>query len=140
MTGVDWTARYPWIVEGAAAIKAGAAVIDAECCVAGHDGVTRFDALHARTGDASAFAYVFDLMMIDGEDLRALPIEERKARLAKLGRRKSGIQLSEHLAGDGAAIYAHACKLGLEGIVSKRLGSHYRSGRCSSWIKVNMPL
>ena len=46
MTGVDWTARYPWIVEGAAALNADAAVIDAECCVAGHDGVTRFDALH----------------------------------------------------------------------------------------------
>ena len=50
MTGVDWTARYPWIVEGAAAVKAEAAVIDAECCIAGHDGVTRFEALHARTG------------------------------------------------------------------------------------------
>ena len=98
MTGVDWTDRYPWIVEGAAGHKVDVAVIDAECCVAGHDGVTRFDALHDRTGDAKAFAYAFDLMMVDGE---ALPIEERKARLAKLVRRKSGIQLSEHLAGDG---------------------------------------
>ena len=139
MTGVDWTARYPWIVEGASALNADVAVIDAECCVAGHDGVTRFDALHDRTGDAAAFAYAFDLMMVDGEDVRALPIEERKARLAKLVRRKSSIQLSEHLTGDGAAIYAHACKLGLEGIVSKRLGSRYRSGRCTSWIKVKNP-
>ena len=96
MTGVDWTARYPWIVEGASALNADVAVIDAECCVAGHDGVTRFDALHDRTGDAAAFAYAFDLMMVDGEDVRALPIEERKARLAKLVRRKSSIQLSEH--------------------------------------------
>ena len=143
MTGVDWTARYPWIVEGAMALHADAAVIDAECCIAADDGVTRFEALHARTDDASAFAYVFDLLSHDGEDVRALPLEGRKAWLRGLlsGKRRSGqgILLSEHLTGDGPAIYAQACKLGLEGIISKRLGSKYRSGRCSSWIKVKNP-
>jgi len=144
MTGVDWTERYPWIVDGAKALQAEAAIIDAECCIVADNGVTVFDALHARTKDSSAFAYAFDLLMVDGEDVRALPIEQRKDRLArllpKLRRADAcGIELSEHLTGDGPLAYTQACLLGLEGIVSKRLGSKYRSGRCTSWIKVKNP-
>jgi hypothetical protein len=76
----------------------------------------------------------------DGQDLRRAPIEERKAALAKLLRRPTGsIAFDEHYSGDGAIIYKHACALGCEGIVSKRLGSPYRSGRANCWLKVKNP-
>ena len=94
----------------------------------------------ARVHDASAYAYAFDLLAIDGADTRALPLSERKAALAHLLRKaKPGIRYSEHLIGDGRSIFEHACKLGLEGIVSKRLNSTYRSGRTKSWVKVKNP-
>ena len=74
-------------------------------------------------------------MMIDG-----LPIEYRRAKLEKLMRRvKPGLRLSEQIEGDGPTIYAHACKLGLEGIVSKRVGSRYQSGKARSWLKTKNP-
>ena len=72
--------------------------------------------------------------------MRRAPIEERKAALAKLLRRPTGsIAFDEHYSGDGAIIYKHACALGCEGIVSKRLGSPYRSGRANCWLKVKNP-
>jgi bifunctional non-homologous end joining protein LigD len=72
----------------------------------------------------------FDLLELDGLDMRRAPIEERKAALAKLLHRPpGGIALNEHYTGDGAIIYKHACALGCEGIVSKRLGSPYRPRR-----------
>jgi bifunctional non-homologous end joining protein LigD len=81
---------------------------------------------------------------IDGQNVRPEPLEERRKRLAKLLSRKSkamreGIQLSEAIAGDGAAIFRHACGLGLEGIVSKRIGSRYVSGRTRAWLKTKNP-
>jgi bifunctional non-homologous end joining protein LigD len=82
----------------------------------------------------------FDLIELDGKDLRRSPIEGRKRALAALLRRKSdGIILNTHYQCDGAVIYTHACKLGCEGIVSKRLGSLYRSGRVADWLKVKNP-
>ena len=82
----------------------------------------------------------FDLLELDGEDLRSSAIEDRKRTLARLLRRSSpGIVLNEHFNGDGAVVYRHACALGCEGIVSKRLGSPYRSGRADCWVKVKNP-
>ena len=82
----------------------------------------------------------FDLIELDGEDLRRSSIEYRKRKLAKLVRTPQlGIVLNEHYEGDGEIIFKHACKLGCEGIVSKRLGSSYRSGRSPHWIKVKNP-
>ena len=80
----------------------------------------------------------FDLMFLDGKDLRALPIEERRAELRRLIPRspKSRLQFSEAIAGGGRDVFACAESMGLEGIVSKRLGSHYRSGRVDTWRKV----
>ena len=79
----------------------------------------------------------FDLLELDGEDLGRQSIEARKRRLAALLRgAHSTIVLNEHYEGDGAAVYRHACKLGCEGIVSKRLGSPYKSGRSAHWLKV----
>jgi bifunctional non-homologous end joining protein LigD len=73
--------------------------------------------------------YAFDLLEFDGEDLRPLPFVDRKKRLAKhVGRRRLGIVLSDHTDEDGALLFVHACRMGLEGIVSKRLSAPYRSG------------
>ena len=75
-----------------------------------------------------------------GEDLRRSPIEQRKRKLGKLVRGPHpGIALNEHYEGDGEIVFTHACKLGCEGIVSKRLGSPYRSGRSPLWVKVKNP-
>ena len=82
----------------------------------------------------------FDLIELDSEDFRRSSIEYRKRKLAKLVRRPElGIVLNEHYEGDGEIIFKHACKLGCEGIVSKRLGSMYRSGRSPHWVKVKNP-
>jgi bifunctional non-homologous end joining protein LigD len=104
-------------------------------------GLAVFDLLrHGSRIKPEAVLFAFDLLELDGEELRSRPIEVRKRQLAQLLRRASpGIQLSEHLHGDGAEIFAHACKLGCEGIVSKRLGSRYTSGRTADWIKVKNP-
>ena len=94
----------------------------------------------ARGHDASAYAYAFDLLVLDGEDMRGQPLADRKAALGKLMRKaKPGIRYSEHLTGNGRAIFEHACKLGLEGIVSKRLNSPYRSGKSKAWLKLKNP-
>ena len=88
----------------------------------------------------SAILCAFDLIEIDGEDLRRAPIEHRKHRLARLLRSPDhGLVLNEHFSGDGAIVFREACRLGCEGIVSKRLGSTYRSGRTQYWIKVKNP-
>ncbi len=77
---------------------------------------------------------------MDGEDLRRTPVEERKGTLAKiLGHPREGIAFNQHYTGDGAIIFKHACALGCEGIVSKRRGSSYRSGRVDCWVKVKNP-
>jgi bifunctional non-homologous end joining protein LigD len=136
-TGLDWSERYPWIVEDAARLPVKQAIIDAECCCAGADGVSDFDALHSRVNDHAAFAYAFDLLLIDGADIRRAPLADRRDRLAKVLRKaQPGIRLSEHIEADGVVVFAHACKLGLEGIVSKRVDAPYRSGRGRTWIKV----
>ena len=75
---------------------------------------------------------------MNGEDLRPLPLEQRKQKLAKLIR-NSGIALSEHLEGDGAEVFEHACKMGLEGIVAKRRDMPYRAGPSKFWRKVKNP-
>ena len=135
-SGADWSKRYPWIIADASRLSVSHAVMDAECCCAGPDGVTDFNALHSRLNDNQAFAYAFDLLAVDGADIRGLPLAERRTRLAKLLRKaKPGIRLSEHIAEDGPLVFAHACRLGLEGIVSKRIDTPYRSGRAKSWIK-----
>ena len=82
----------------------------------------------------------FDLLEVDGKEPRRTPIEERKGVLAKLlSQSHEGIALNQHYDGDGAMIFKHACALGCEGIVSKRLGSPYRSGRVDCWVKIKNP-
>ena len=93
-----------------------------------------------RVRRATAAIYAFDLLELDGQDLRREPLETRKATLASLPRGSlPGLRLNEHLAHDGESVFQHACKMGLEGIVSKRLGSRYRSGRSKDWLKFKNP-
>src|SRR5208337_1177407 len=90
--------------------------------------------------DDSVFMWGFDLIELNGDDLRRDPLNVRKATLASvLARAAPGLRLNEHIEGDGPTVFAHACKLGLEGIVSKRKDSSYRSGRSPHWIKSKNP-
>ena len=139
MNAHDWTERYPLIVEEASRVK-GSAILDAEVVCAGKDGAPDFDRLHSRLHDHMAVACAFDLMMLDGDDLRRRPLVERKSALARLLiRSRGGIQYVEHADGHGDRMYDAVCKLGLEGIVSKRATSVYRSGPSKAWIKVKNP-
>ena len=94
----------------------------------------------SRVNDQSAVALVFDLMSLDGEDLRYEPFSERKAVLRKVLRRtKRGIHYVEHTEGDGVEMFKAICKLGLEGIVSKKLDAPYKSGPSKAWLKIKNP-
>jgi ATP-dependent DNA ligase len=99
-----------------------------------------FDALHRRQHVSEAGLYAFDLLELNGEDLRPRPLGERKARLEKLlGRKTGAIVYNEHTDEDGATVFRHACMMGLEGIVSKRLAAPYRSGPSRDWLKIKNP-
>ena len=105
-------------------------------------GLAGFDVLRRRRNEASAFLYAFDLLELDGADLRREPIEVRKATLASILRKsrpRRAPQRAPRASEGGAAVFQHACKMGLEGIVSKRLGSRYRSGRSPDWLKFKNP-
>jgi bifunctional non-homologous end joining protein LigD len=135
--GFDWTARYPQIVDAASRLRATSFVIDGEGVILGTNGVSDFDRLHSRQHDREVQVLSFDILELDGVDLRSKPLDRRKAVLAKLLRRaRDGIQLVEHLEEPGEIVFAGACRLGLEGIVSKRRDSPYRHGRCTTWLKV----
>jgi bifunctional non-homologous end joining protein LigD len=96
-----------------------------------------FDDLWSRANDEHVRLCAFDLLELDGEDFRPMPLRERKKRLAKLLRRdRAGLELVDHLEGNATPIFEHACKLGLEGIVCKRLDMPYRPGRSKSWVKL----
>ena len=103
------------------------------------DGVADFEALHSRISDDKAVALAFDLL-VSGDDIRRRPLFERKAALQWVLRRsRVGIQYVEHAEGHGDKLFAAVCDLGLEGIVSKRITSAYKSGPSKAWIKVKNP-
>jgi bifunctional non-homologous end joining protein LigD len=137
--GFDWTRRYPWIVHSACRLPVTRFLIDGEAACCGEDGITDFERLHSRADDASVFLFAFDLLAIDGADIRRERLDDRRAKRRKLLGRPDGIWFSEHLAGDGERVFRHACKLGLEGIVSKRRDAPYRSGRSKAWLKIKNP-
>ena len=123
-----------------ATLPARSCLIDGEVIVSDASGRAVFDLLRSWRHDAAAVLCAFDLLELDGRDFRRVPIEERKRTLAKLmGGPRPGIALNQHYVGDGAIVFAQACRLGCEGIVSKRLGSPYRSGRSRHWLTVNNP-
>jgi bifunctional non-homologous end joining protein LigD len=118
--GYDWAERYPLIVDALCRLKVSSIVLDGEAMCMGTDGRDDFDAIWNRTNDERARLCAFDLLELDGVDFREKPLAERKKRLANLlTKERPGIQFVEHLKGDGAIIFDHACKLGLEGIVSQ---------------------
>jgi bifunctional non-homologous end joining protein LigD len=136
----DWTVRLAAIAAVAGLIKAKSFTIDGEAVVLGPDGLSRFEELSRREAARTAILYAFDLIEHDGEDLRHLPFLDRKAALARLLRdTKAGILLNEHIGEDGPTVFAHACQLGAEGIVSKKVDGTYRSGPCRVWVKVSNP-
>ncbi len=138
--GHDFTARFPLAAKAVIALPGRSFLIDGEAIVTDDGGLAIFDLIRRARHGGDAVLCAFDLIELDGEDLRRKPIEDRKAKLARLIRTlRPGIALNEHYTGHGEIVFEHACKLGCEGIVSKRLGSPYRSGRSLHWVKVKNP-
>jgi CheY-like chemotaxis protein len=112
-------------------------IIDGEAVACDDKGVASFDLVRYHRANERIFLYAFDLIELNGDDLRHDPLEGRKATLemmlAKFG---PGMRFNEHMEGDGETVFRHACKLGLEGIVSKRKDSSYRCGRSPDWLKM----
>src|SRR6516162_764983 len=134
--GNDFSSRFPFIAMAVAKLPVRSYLIDGEAIVCDENGLAVFDLIRLHGTLASAVHVAFDLLELDGKDLRRQPIEIRKHLLAKLLKGSHlSIVLNEHFEEDGAAVYSAACQLGCEGIVSKRLGSPYRSGRSSIWVK-----
>jgi bifunctional non-homologous end joining protein LigD len=136
----DWTARFPAVAEAAAALPVKEALLDGEIVVLDRAGVSSFQALqqaeHLEKGRTLVYV-AFDLLFLDGRDLRPLPLVERKARLAGvLESRRGRVRYSEHFDVPGQRVYDRACRRGLEGIVAKRKDAPYTSGRGQGWLKV----
>jgi bifunctional non-homologous end joining protein LigD len=134
--GNDWTDRFKKIAADAFLISASSAIIDGEVVAPYADGTTDFSVLQNQLrGKSHKIVMVaFDLLYLNGYDLRKLPLIERKAHLKKLIA-GTDIQLSESFEVDGREMFAHACELGLEGVVSKVRDSRYNSGRINDWVK-----
>jgi bifunctional non-homologous end joining protein LigD len=136
--GYNWTDRYPWIVEAALKNRHKQFVIDGEAVVLSVDGIADFDALHSRKHEDEVQLYAFDILALDGDDLRRLPLSMRKTNLARLlARRPDGIFVAPFEQGEmGPDLFQAACRMGLEGLVSKRRDRSYQAGRSKHWIKV----
>ena len=136
----DFTDRFPFIATAVAELPVKSCLIDGEAIVCDENGLAVFDLIRRHGAGERAVLSAFDLLELDGKDLRRRPIETRKAVLAKLlnGSHLS-LVLNEHYEEDGEIVFREACKLGCEGIVSKRLGSIYRRGRSPLWLKVKNP-
>ena len=138
--GNDFTHRFPLIAEALARLRPRSCIIDGEAVACDDNGVASFDLIRNHRHNHRAFLYAFDLIELNGDDLRRDPLEVRKATLASVvAKARPGIWFNEHIEGDGPTVFAHACKMGLEGIVSKRKGSAYRSGRSLDWLKMKNP-
>jgi len=139
--GNDLTHRFPLIVDALSRLRSRSCIIDGEAVACDDNGVASFNLIRYRRHYDSTFLYAFDLIELNGDDLRRDPLEVRKATLASIVAAKAspGIRFNEHIEGDGPTVFAHACKLGLEGIVSKRKDSAYRSGRSPDWLKMKNP-
>jgi bifunctional non-homologous end joining protein LigD len=139
--GYDFATRFPKIADAIANLPVRSCVVDGEAIVVDRHGLSVFELLRYRHHDHTAVLCAFDLIELDGFDLRQQPLEDRKGRLASLVHEASdGIAFNRHFAGDGAIVFRQACALGCEGIVSKRLGTPYRSGRVDYWLKMKNPV
>ena len=139
-SGLDWTKKFgKQVVGGLQDLPVGTAMIDGELVVETDAGASDFSALQAdlSEGRVDRFVfYVFDLLHLDGYDLTALPLIERKNLLQQLiGNGSDIVRYSGHFEEDGALVLRHACRLSLEGIVSKLRDAPYRAGRSKNWVK-----
>ena len=140
--GNDFTDRFPFIAMALKSLPVRSCVIDGEAIVCNENGLAVFELIRGHGSKTSAVLCAFDLLELDGKDLRRRPIEERKGLLAKLLHDSDSdlsIVLNKHYEEDGATVFREACRLGCEGIVSKPLGSTYRRGRSPLWLKVKNP-
>jgi bifunctional non-homologous end joining protein LigD len=138
--GHDLTYRFPLAAAAVAALPVRSCLIDGEAIICDDNGLAVFKLIRSYRKGHTATLCAFDLIEIDGQDLHRQPIEDRKLALKKLlGRPHPGIAFNRHFDVEGAIVFHHACRLGCEGIVSKRLGSPYSSGRSRDWIKVKNP-
>ena len=140
-SGLDWTEKFGGLAQALLPLKVTSAIIDGEVVVEDEKGASSFaelvSDLKARRSGRMVF-FAFDLLFLEGTDTRTLPLADRKSLLKRLvtGRKKGGqVRFSDHVQGNGATTLAEACKLGLEGIISKRLDKPYRSGRGVDWLK-----
>jgi DNA ligase D-like protein (predicted ligase) len=139
-TGLDWTHKYPAVAKAVASLGARQAYLDGELCGVGPDGITSFNIvqLASDSGNAAALVFfLFDLLYLDGDDFRPRPLIERKDRLsALLANAGPCLQYSDHVIGQGPAVYEKACAMPVEGIVSKRTDAPYAPGNRGLWRKV----
>ena len=139
-TGLDWTHKYPAIAKAVAALDARQAYLDGELCGVGPDGITSFHIVQLasdRGNSAALVFFLFDLLHLDGEDLRERSLIERKERLRTLlANAAQGVHYSDHVIGQGPAFYEKACAMNVEGIVSKRIDAPYVPGNRGQWRKV----
>lgn len=145
--GHDWTHRFPGIAAAAAALDLGSAILDGEAVVLDERGVSSFAALQQTLGgrggrriSPEAIFYAFDILYLDGRDLRPRSLEERRSELravlADADPSRALIRLSDEVDGDGGNLLREACRMGLEGIIAKDRRRPYRSGRGTDWLKV----
>jgi bifunctional non-homologous end joining protein LigD len=145
-TGLDWTSRMPNLARAASALNVDSCILDGEIVAVDQEGRTSFSDLQAafqqgRQGDLLYFA--FDLLHLNGRNLRSLALSQRKAVLAELSSQidpGTPFRLSEHIEGRGSEVFAKACELGAEGVVSKLASAPYTSGRGNTWLKVKCAL
>lgn len=138
--GQDWTEKYRLIVDAAQSLTGGCALLDGEIVVQGESGPSDLHAIRSAITSAPELLvfYAFDLLMVDGRDVRPEPCIDRRERLRELiGQhdRSFALRFSDHVVGNGLDFFHKAEQLGLEGIVSKRADSSYRSGYSEAWLK-----
>ena len=138
--GADFTKRFPRIVEAVRKLKARSVLIDGEGIVYNDKGMPSFNMIHSKQHDHAVSLIAFDLLQLDGEDVRRTDLLARKLKLKLLvAKAKDGLEYNDHLTGAGSEIFAHACRLGHEGIVAKRIDLPYESGRSKRWLKIKNP-
>jgi len=138
--GNDFSSRFPFIAMAVSKLSVRSCLIAGEAIVCDENGLAVFELIRRQGAFANAVLCAFDSLELDGRDLRREPIENRKAFLAKLLKGSHlSIALNEYYEEDGAIVFREACRLGCEGIVSKKLGSIYRRGRSPLWLKVKNP-
>jgi bifunctional non-homologous end joining protein LigD len=138
-TGLDWSPRYKRTIEVLRSLKVKSAYLDGELCALNADGVPVFSRLQAAMDEGQTdqlVFFAFDLLFLNGQGTAQLPLIERKERLKRLFKKEvQGLRYNDHVTGDGPRFREHACKLGLEGVISKRADRPYAPGDRGIWVK-----